>query len=146
MIGFIYKLICSETGDCYFGSTVDPKKRYLSHIKKNNGCSSKKLISPKMEIMEIVYGTKNDLLLKEKNYILNNNCVNKNVPKRTSKELYEYKKSQNPNYNKELYIKEGGKERNLRTLVNCPCGGKYVKRNKKFHFQTNKHNNYISKL
>ena len=146
MIGFIYKLICSETDKCYIGSTGDPKRRLLAHMRENNECSSNKLIYPKMEILEIVYGTKDDLLLKEKNYILNNDCVNLRVPKRTKKEFYELKKKENPNYLKELYIKGGGAERNLRTLVNCPCGGKYVKRNKKIHFQTIKHKNFKDSL
>jgi len=144
MIGYIYKLICSKTGQEYFGSTTDPNSRLKVHLSANNPCSSNILINPNMEILETVQGTKKDLELKEKNYILNNKCVNKNVPQRSNKELYIFKKNQNPNYFKELYIKSGGTLRNELTRVYCPCGGKYIQRNKKYHLHTTKHKNYIN--
>jgi len=146
MIGFIYKLTCSLTGDTYYGSTIDPYTRYRKHLSKNNNCTSNKLLHPVMEIMDTVECSKKDLLLLEKNYILNNTCINKKVPLRNNKEYYYTKKIKNPFYLKELYQRGEGKMRNLRTRMHCECGGKYVKRNFKIHEKTMKHKNYISKL
>lgn len=30
-IGYIYELVCSETGNIYYGSTCKPHTRYLHH-------------------------------------------------------------------------------------------------------------------
>lgn len=146
--GYIYKLVCSETGDTYYGSTRnDPVYRYKQHLKDNNVCSSKCLVDPKMHILEIKEGiSKLDLELIEKYYILNNTCINKVVPRRTHRERYEQRKKNNPNYLKELYIKNGGTMRNLRTRKQCECGGIYIKRNLKNHLRTEKHKKYINNI
>ena len=146
MIGYIYRLICSETGNLYFGSTTSPDKRYRKHKSKFNKCSSRVLINPTMEIIETVNGTRDELELIEKNYILNNTCVNIKVPKRSYKEWYEDKKKKNPLYLKMVYQQNGGTLRNLRTRRKCDCGGVYVQRNQKIHFSTNKHKKYITNL
>lgn len=146
-IGYIYKLTCSENGDCYYGSTKHPKIRLYQHKSSYNNCSSKYLIDPTMEILETLENTtKEELENIEKEYILNNTCINNNVPRRTPKELYEKNKIENPNYLKELYEKSEGKMRNLRTRMICDCGGIYVKRNKPRHLITDKHINYIDNL
>lgn len=146
-IGYIYKLICSETQKCYFGSTSDPIKRYNIHRNINNRCISRILKDPKMHILEIKKNiSKSDLEYIEKYYILNNTCVNKQVPKRTYKEWYKHQKENNPNYLKELYQRSEGKKRNVRTREHCECGGVYIKRNLKIHLQTKKHNNYINNI
>ncbi len=146
-IGYIYKLICSETGDCYYGSTINPVKRFARHRQQNNTCKSKGLIKPTMHIMEMKKNiSKNDLQSIEKYYILNNNCVNKNVPKRTYKEWYKQKIIDNPNYQKEKYQKYEGKSRNERTRKHCECGGKYIQRNLKIHLLTNKHIKYVNTI
>jgi len=51
---------------------------------------------------------------------------------------------ENPNYAKELYIKQGGTERNRRTKKTCECGGVYIQRNKKIHIASRKHQSYIA--
>ncbi len=146
--GYIYKLVCSETGDCYYGSTRnDPVYRYKQHLKEDNCCSSKCLKEPTMHILEIKEGiSKLNLELIEKHYILNNTCINKIVTRRKQKERYNHKKKSNPNYLKELYQKNGGIMRNLRTRKKCECGGVYIQRNLKNHLRTEKHKKYINNI
>ncbi len=145
--GYIYKLICSETGDCYYGSTFNPMKRYSRHRQQDNKCKSKDLINPTMHIIEMKQNiTRSELEFIEKHYILNNTCVNKRVPKRTHKEWYNQQIKENPNYLKEKYKKYGGVERNIRTKKTCECGGVYIQRNLKIHLQTDKHIKYVNTL
>lgn len=146
-VGYIYKLECSETDNCYYGSTFNPSVRIYSHRSYNNFCASKSLIKPKMKILETKHNiTRRQLKLIEKYYILNNKCVNKNVPMRTRKEAYKDKIIKNPNYLKEIYIKNGGAIRNDVTRKYCECGGVYVQRNLKSHLQTLKHKKYIDNI
>lgn len=146
--GYIYKLVCSETGDVYYGSTrSDPIYRYKQHLRQRNICSSKCLKNPTMHILEIKEGiSKVELELIEKHYILNNTCVNKVIPRRSHREWYENKKRENPKYLKELYQKYGGTMRNLRTRKQCECGGVYIQRNLKQHLLTEKHKKYINNI
>lgn len=78
----IYKKTCSETGKVYFGSTSNE----LS-VRKNKGhyhCACKDFINPTMEIVEDASNmTKDERLLRENYYILNFECVNKNMAKQT---------------------------------------------------------------
>jgi len=73
----VYKLTCSETGKVYFGST-----KGTIEARKNKGwykCSCKDFIDSKLEIVEanIDY----DILLeRERYYIEQFECVNKNIP------------------------------------------------------------------
>lgn len=148
MIGYIYKLVCSESNKVYFGSTTNPLRRYYQHCSSKNNCSSKILIDPELQVLECINienetEFKKNLILREKHYIKNNECVNKNIPMRSHKEYYQDKLAENPNYLKELYIKSGGRLRNERTRKTCICGGTYIQRNKKKHDLTKKHLDYI---
>tara|TARA_R100000988_G_scaffold103554_2_gene83366 strand:+ start:889 stop:1338 length:450 start_codon:yes stop_codon:yes gene_type:complete len=145
--GYIYKLICSETGKCYFGSTYSPVVRYQRHLTKGNSCSSRYLINPTMHILEVKKNvSKDELLLIEKYYILNNTCINKYVPRQTNKERYHKYIKNNPDYLKEQYVKSGGRIRNILTKKTCECGGVFVQRNLKIHLKTAKHNNYVNNI
>ncbi len=109
----------------------------------------KKMVDPDMELVECISiddaeTFKKELLLIEKHYIKNNTCINKIVPMRTERERYSDKMKENPNYAKELYIKQGGTERNRRTKKTCECGGVYIQRNKKIHIASRKHQSYIA--
>ena len=151
MIGYIYRLICEQTNKVYYGSTVDPIKRIRQHRSINNTCTSRNLINPRMELLECISiddldTFKKELLLIEKHYIKNNDCINKVVPLRTRKEYYKDRIRENPDYLKELYVKQGGVERNRRTKKMCACGGEYIQRNKKIHERSQKHQKYIEEL
>jgi hypothetical protein len=146
-IGYVYKLTCSETGDIYFGSTVNLISRYRQHCWKDNKCMSRYLIKPTLDVLETKINiSRDELRLIEKNYILNNTCINKNIPKRSFQEWYQQKKKDNPDYLKEQYQLYGGKLRNFITRKQCECGGKYVQRNLKRHIQSEKHKKYISSI
>ncbi len=143
--GYIYQLVCSETGNSYYGSTSNPSARYNHHRGKYNQCSSRHLIDPIMNIIEVKEDiTKNELEWIEKHYIVNNPCINKKIPKQNPKEYYKAQIKQNPNFNKEKYIASGGAMRNIRTKKYCECGGRYVQRNLKMHLGTGIHKKYIS--
>lgn len=146
-IGYIYKLTCSETGDIYYGSTTQTlQQRLWKHKSHDNNCVSKKFINPTIEELcqvEFIEGDKTPLLAKEKEYIVNNKCVNLVVPLRTRQEYYKYRKSLDPRFGIRKYCKIEGKLYNDKTRVFCECGGHYVKRNRKKHLLTHKHSEYL---
>ena len=96
----IYKLECLTTGKKYIGST----KRNLSQRLANHTyefrqwcidnpshyCSSFEVIKEGNYVMMLLETypceNKDELVTKEREYIINNDCVNKVIPKRTSKE------------------------------------------------------------
>lgn len=88
----IYKLICDDPELVYYGSTTQKylSSRLCEHKKKNNNCTSKKLIEAggvKIYLVEnYPCESKNDLNARERFYIENNNCINKSLPGRTQKE------------------------------------------------------------
>lgn len=72
----VYKLTCSETKQIYYGSTKMTLKE-----RKNKGwykCSCKDFINPLMECIEVVDNLE-ELEMRENHYIMNNECVNKQV-------------------------------------------------------------------
>jgi len=97
----IYKLTTIHNPDLvYYGSTVNELyKRKGNHkskfkIKDKNICSSSQLFELGIDDVEITLvemfscNSKEELLKRERFYIQNNNCVNKNIPSRTLKEYY----------------------------------------------------------
>ena len=89
--GKIYKMTCELTNKIYIGSTTQNLKYRLSHHKtKHNSTMSKSFINPKIELIEdFPCNSKNELHLKEAEYIRNLNCVNRSIPLRTQKEWIE---------------------------------------------------------
>ena len=101
-MSYIYKLT-----DCnglnYYGSSVNPDKRFNGHKCSGNQCSSNKLdrLSMVMEIIEELPEsyTADDVLWRERWYFDNFECVNENRPilsdeerKETEDGRYEYNK------------------------------------------------------
>jgi len=89
--GKIYKLVNDELNLTYYGSTCNElRKRFNDHKKNNNKCSSKIMFeSGEVKIYLVEKFPCNDRLelrQKERYYIENNNCINKNIPNRTKKE------------------------------------------------------------
>ena len=112
MIGLIYKIFDNTNGNIYYGSTtVTISKRMTGHRSKykewvagnarkcksydilKNGDYSYSLVE------QVEYEDKGELLQRERWYIENNECVNKNIPTRSQDEKIEYHKE----YNKEYY-------------------------------------------
>lgn len=142
--GYIYQLKCSKTGKIYFGSTVNPMKRLHQHLSYRNNTASKNFVNPKMTILETIdFEDRVELNLLEKDYITNHKCVNKLIPLRDMKEWLLDKLKENPDYFKDQYKIEKLKERNIKTRVDCACGGHYPKRNRKIHEASQKHRKFI---
>ena len=119
--GKIYKIINdSIPGMVYYGSTCNTFAKRMGTHKALRDCSSRVLFEyGKAEMILIEKYPCNDkmeLKSRERYYIENNDCVNKNIPGRTMKEYYEDNKEKIKEWredNKEkisLYQKEYQKE------------------------------------
>ena len=91
----IYKLVNDELNLTYYGSTCNElRKRFYCHkseAKNKKECTSHKLFESgicKIYLVEKVScEDKMELSQRERFYIENNECVNKNIPCRTKKEI-----------------------------------------------------------
>ena len=162
MKGIIYKLFNDEF--IYYGSTTQKyfSSRINQHKYSKNKCTSKIFNGIfNYEIVETIEIKKiNELVERESYYIKNNICINKNIPCRTQKQYrldnkdkiidlqkkWREKNKNKFNQSQKKYYEKKGLERNERTKIICDCGGTYPQRNKKIHFQTKKHINFISNL
>lgn len=117
--GKIYKLVNDEMPDkIYFGSTTqDLKLRLQGHKSKSNKTTSKILFEKGnvkiILVEEYPCENRKQLEKKERNYIENNECINKVIPTRTQKERDE-----------KMY---------------CSCGAWIFKRKEKEHFELGHH-------
>ena len=147
MRGKIYRL--SNGDKHYYGSTTEKylSSRLAKHNHNNNNdlpCSSKMLydsIEYKISIdlmEEIEYENKDDLLLLERWWIENNECVNKRIPHRTieDKRLSTIKCRDK---NKDKYNK------NRNEKIKCECGCIISKSSKYEHIKTKKHIKLMNK-
>lgn len=159
----IYKIVNDEMPNMvYYGSTCNTlRQRFVQHKSKND-CSSKKLFEfGKAQIILVEKFPCNDkmeLTQRERFYIENNECVNKQIPNRTYKEYYQDNKEKIAEQQKEWYElnKEKCKEQqNQYNQVNkekrnqkhdCECGGKFTYANKSNHDKTKKHINYFKNI
>ena len=81
----IYSIECLTTGDIYIGSTkLKLNKRLNAHKSKNNKCVSKEIIERdnyKMNVLEeLSCENQKQLLIKEREYVEKNSCINKQIP------------------------------------------------------------------
>jgi len=142
----IYKLICSKTNRVYIGSTTQKlKQRKWQHKDSYNPCCSKDFINPEIYLIEnYPCNSNSELLTKEREYIENNECVNKQLPGRTGKESSKanYEKNKKELNKKSREYHEDNKEelnKKAREKMTCECGGKFTRANKSIHFKTKKH-------
>ena len=88
--GKIYKIVCNETNLTYYGSTVQTLKKRLSQHKENKNIkkyTTNKMTNPEIYLIEAYpCNTKEKLWKRERHYIQTNECVNRIVPTRTTKE------------------------------------------------------------
>jgi len=132
--GKIYKVICSETGRVYVGSTtVTLSRRMTNHRALSNTAMTKDFIDGKIFLIEdYPCGRKEELLSRERFYIETMDCVNKIIPTRTKKEYRQEKHEQIVTQNKEKF--------------NCECGATITRGNKSHHFKTKKHIKFLHSL
>ena len=107
----VYNIVCNITGETYYGSTVQKiSQRMNGHRKKDNECLSKQIT----ERGDYHYGLVEDykcdnleqLLMRERYYVDNNDCINKRSPIRTKEEkiaYYEEHKEEHAAKNKVYY-------------------------------------------
>jgi len=123
--GFVYEIRCNITNKCYYGSTTSLYRKH-NHM-HNNSTSSKEIIDGgnwTMKTLEtIFYKDKSELLLRERWYIQNNDCVNINLPITT---IWEKSEQQSETMRK-WYIKNKKKH-----LITC---AKYQETHKEKHAQ-----------
>ena len=147
---YIYRLTDGEQD--YYGQTEDCKKRLSKH-KSTEKCMSKLLNKDnmKLHVLHTLF-TQDEANETEEFYILNMECVNRNVPCRTQKEWYQDNKEKIREYranNKETrceYDKEyyQNNKKKLNQKFNCECGGKYTDAHRSRHFKCKKHQDYIN--
>jgi len=100
--GVIYMIKGKSINKNYIGSTtIGIYKRLAGHKSSSNNCSSKEIIESgeySIEVLEIYPTTSSyELRLRERFYIENNECVNKNIPTMTQTEHNRINRS-NPDY------------------------------------------------
>jgi len=134
--GKIYKIVCNITNEIYIGSTIQTLNRRLRRHKNKKDCVSRNIINRgDYEIILIKdYRCNNmwELEEEERKYILENECINYQIPHRTKKE---YEKEWREK-NKER-IKENNKKRAEK--IECECGSVVSKRHIARHLKTQKH-------
>tara|TARA_B110001452_G_scaffold187421_1_gene157795 strand:- start:549 stop:1262 length:714 start_codon:yes stop_codon:yes gene_type:complete len=106
-IGHIYAIWdCEDHNLIYYGSTnMIFEERMKRHKARNNDCSSKQVIERGNYEYAILESYENideyDLVERERWYILNKVCVNKNIPHRTKAEYYQDNKEKFAKQSKE---------------------------------------------
>jgi len=148
----IYKIVDNTSDNIYIGSTCKTLKTRLSEHKSDykrflkglyNNIKSFDILKNndyKIELLEdCEIKTKHELLARERFYVENNNCVNKNIPGSTDKGTQQYQKDYNKAY------KETNKFK-LNEKFDCQCGGRYIRCNKSHHINSTKHLNYLESL
>jgi len=129
----------------YYGSTYDLKTRMCTHeCLKTNKCTSKQIIERgnyKYDILETHENIDEyDLVERERWYILNKPCINKQVPHRTRAEYYQDNKEKIAEYYQDN--KEKIAERKKEKFV-CECGGKFTYGKKSQHKKSQKHLKWV---
>jgi hypothetical protein len=119
-LGKIYKIVCDTTGKVYYGSTCEPTlsrrlahhtsnfKRHIAGKKESNISSFEVLAGENYNIVlveKLACNDKMELLQRERFYIENNVCVNRNIPSRTFREWKESNVEHEKNYRVENKVK-----------------------------------------
>ena len=123
----IYRIVNDSIPDkVYYGATTQSLvMRMASHrssYKKNNrNCSSKPLFETGKALIVLVENypcnSKEELDKKERYYIENNDCVNKNIPLRTKAEYYVANRERIVNYKSQSITCECGKTMQVNSLI-----------------------------
>jgi len=134
----IYKLVCRETDEVYYGKTIKPLHHRLSiHKAKTNRCLSKQIIDRGNYYIEQITSTlnKEESIKLERYYIENFDCINKIISGRSQKEWVDENREKTRQYHRDWYRREP---------FYCICGSIICKQNKAVHMKSKKHQNYFS--
>tara|TARA_R110000782_G_scaffold145179_1_gene237950 strand:- start:11 stop:592 length:582 start_codon:yes stop_codon:yes gene_type:complete len=103
----IYKIVCNETGETYYGSTTVLLSQRIGKHRLYNSCSSRCIIErgnyDYSLIEEFPCESKEQLHKRERWYIENNDCVNVRVEGRTQKEYQNANKEKIQERKKQYY-------------------------------------------
>ena len=161
IMGFIYKITCNISGECYFGQSIRTAKQRLSdHKGKNNECASKLIIDRGDYTFKIVEDNIEDAKLNEREhfYIINNECVNKNIPYCNITDRYERtlsyqnkKYKENDDYRQRKIEYQSQYYKDSKDLINmrrnlkfiCQCGILTSSNNKARHEKSKKHQLFL---
>ena len=147
----IYKIVDNTNNNIYIGSTTKPllSQRLAQHCfsykswLKGNGrrFTSYQIIANgnyDIVLLETYQcNSKDELYAREKYYIQNNTCVNRNSPFQTNQDMLQYQK----NY----YVNNKAKIQQRRIPVfNCVCGGCCKSLDKSRHFKSLMHKTYLN--
>ena len=111
--GKIYKIVSSQTDQCYVGSTIRPlKERFRKHcnikIQIEHNMSSQQIMKYKdatiMLLENYPCNNKKELETRERFYIETLNCCNQVIPTRTNKEWYVNNKERKTQTSKEWNV------------------------------------------
>ena len=90
--GKIYKIVDNTNGNIYIGSTIQILKERLRKHKNKQTCSSRLIINNGDYDIVLIENypceSKKELEMRERYYILNNQCINVTIPGRTQSEYY----------------------------------------------------------
>ena len=145
-MGSVYK-ITNEDGREYYGSTKGTlKERFIIHKTPTNSCATNTFNYDTM-VIELVEEVEdiNDLKVREKFYIQNRACVNKQVPFATRQEKLDQHKARSSKYYYANKAKcyAAAKKTNDRVYP-CPCGSVIRFGEKTRHHKSKKHINFMN--
>lgn len=142
-IGKIYAIRSHVSREVYIGSTIqslnirisEHRSRFKSYLNgEHNYISSFELIKYEDHYIELIesyeYSNRRELHKREGEIMISSeNCVNKNIAGRDSKQWYRDN------------ITTVKKQKGVK--YNCECGGKYTHTHKAHHEKTNKHTRWL---
>ena len=161
--GKIYKIVCDITNKTYYGSTTTTLCRRLGQHKTQKGIVQYGMTNPKIYLVEdFSCDRKEQLFKRERFFIENNECINKNIPTRTRKEyrednkelikkthkIYEENHKEDISSNKKKYYINNKEFISLRqkAIINCDCGSSFTVAGKSLHSKSQKHIKYVNSL
>ena len=129
--GKIYRLVC-ESGKQYIGSTTQALRKRLWHHRKSPNTMARTFINPIIILIEdYACERKEQLLMRERYWVENTECVNSHRPIISEEERREWFKK----YNEKM-----------REKVKCECGLTVSRGQLKRHMKTKKHFNNFKPL
>ena len=105
----IYKIVDNTNGNIYIGKTDQTLKVRLNEHKSHKKCSSKEIIKNGDYKIELIEETEDET--RERYWILNTECVNKQIPGRTKKEWNKDNKDKMIAYRKKYYKNKNNRDK-----------------------------------
>ncbi len=135
--GKVYRVICNETNETYYGSTVQSIKTRMYQHTRANVTRCKSIIDRgnyRYEVCEeVVCDDRTVLYDRERFWIQNNECINKQIPNRKYPEFYKDNRDKILQYKKEHY------QKNRQRLLDYKKYRYNLKKNNQIYLTTENH-------